>query len=626
MPEVLQPIEPTSPDTPNAMSPMNSLESPEDSEGSTIVRAEILKRIDDSLQIEKDWRNIGQKIQQIYRGELDASGVPSKGTSRFNSLNSNVCVLLPSLFSRSPKADIRARSPMSDPFINQACDIMEQIADIILQDQSAFECIRKAVKENLLPGRGIVRVRWDPIVETTQVPGNNNTMLNVHEKLLDQVELEHVYWEDFTYEQTSDWKNTGWIAFRHLMTEKVFMGYFADVPIVQQWIAAGKKDEIFRWTDKMASRAREYTGTVTQGQRDGLQDTIMKAMVWEFWDKSTREVVWICQDMAGNVLSIDPDPYKLRNFFPCPRPLTAVTTTDQQLPVPEYTIYQDLASEVDTLSQRIAAIAKRIKVVGAYNGSQEHLASILKQEDGEMTAVNGLDIEFDLKKHVWLLDIQMLVQSLQALYLARNEAKQAMYEVTGISDIVRGQTRASETLGAQRIKSQFAALRIEDRKRDVEAFSLGIIEIISEIVAEHFSPESIFFFTGIQVYPETMQVLQNDAMRISRIDVETDSTVTPDETAEQQSMSAMLQALGFVLQQVGPMVVQGIMPMPIAIELVKLAVSPFKGSRRIDELLDQYMQMISGGQLGMMGPMGQPGQTPPMPGAGAQPAQIGAPA
>jgi len=313
------------------------------------------------------------------------------------------------------------------------------------------------------------------------------------------------------------------------------------------------------------------------------------------------------------VLRISPDPMGLTNFFPCPRPLVAVTTTDQQLPQPEYYIYQDLAAEVDSISDRIDAIVRRIKVVGAYDGAQEDLKDVLTQLDGNMKAVNGLDINFDLSKHIWILPIQELIQALQVLYQAREQAKQAMYEVTGISDIVRGQTRASETLGAQQMKTQFAALRIEDRKRSVEYFSQHIVEIICEVVAKHFSPESIYYYTDIQPFPETMQILQTDGLRISRIAIETDSTAMTDSIAEQENMAKMLQALGFVLQQVGPLVQGGILPVPIAMEMVKLALRPFKHSRKVTELLDQALMMLTAQQTA--------GPGAPPPGVG-QPLQV----
>lgn len=581
----------------------------------TVRRAEIIKRIDDSLKIEREWRNKGQKIQLIYRGELDAKGLGTKNSSRFNSLNANTTILLPSLFSKSPKPDIRPQSSSTDPYIDQACTILEKSSEIFLEISDSFEAIKAAVLEVLLPGRGTVRVRWDPIVEATQVPDpmNPGAMTEQYEKLLDRLYLEHVYWEDFTYEQTNSWRDTGWVAFRHLMTEAQFMMYFGEEPIVMQWLKAGKKEEIFRWTDKTAGRSRE--GENMPNNSENLQDVILKAMVWEYWDKETREVVWICNDMGGYVLRISPDPMGLTDFFPCPRPLVAFTTTDQQLPVPEYLIYQDLANEVDTISDRIDAITKRIKVVGAYDGGQDELKDVLLQEDGNMKAINGVDINFDLNKHIWMMPIQELIQALQTLYQAREQAKQAMYEVTGISDIVRGQSRASETLGAQQMKTQFAALRIEDRKRNVEFFSQHLVELICEIVSKHFSPESIFYYTGIQPFPQTMQIMQEDGLRISRIQIETDSTIMADTAMEQENMSKMLQALGFVLQQVGPLVMQGILPLPIAMELVKLALRPFKQSRKVTELLDQAMQTLMSQAPGAMAPgMPQPGGPPPQQG------------
>jgi hypothetical protein len=39
------------------------------------------------------------------------------------------------------------------------------------------------------------------------------------------------------------------------------------------------------------------------------------------------------------------------------------------------------------------------------------------------------------------------------LYKARDIVKKEIYEITGFSDIVRGQSKASETLGAQQIKA-----------------------------------------------------------------------------------------------------------------------------------------------------------------------------
>lgn len=592
-----------------------------------IVRKEILERIEDSLRVEREWRVRGQKVQQIYRGDLNAAGIYSKTGSRFNVLNSNVGILLPSLFSQPPTAEIKSRAALPSAEEDNVTEALQKTLEVFLDDSDNAEAFKAAIKELLLPGRGTVRIRWDPIVETKPrvdqlgqpVMGPDGQPAVDNEKLLDQMYIEHVYWEDYTHEATAQWAKCGWVAYRHLMTEGEFMANFSNVKAVQELIAAANTESIFKWTDASANKLKGSARgeNNNRGRNDGLQDVIKKALLWEFWDKSTREIVWICQDMNGSVLRIDPDPLGLKNFFPGPKPMLSVTTTDSMIPTPEYMIYQDLAQEIDEISDRIAALTRRIKVRGAYDASQENLANILTADDGVMIAINGYDISQDLSKHLYIVPINDLVQSLQILYQARDAAKQAMYEVTGISDIIRGQTRASETLGAQRIKSQFATLRIEDRKRMVEGFARDVLRIMAEIICEHFSAESIFYFSGVMVQPQAFALLRSDGMRSSKIDVETDSTISIDETADQQSMSGMLQSLGLVLQQLMPMVQAGTMPLPIAIEMLKLATRPFKQSRNLAMLLDKYMAILTQQAPGGSPMPGQPAQGP----QGVQPGQ-----
>ena len=53
-----------------------------------------------------------------------------------------------------------------------------------------------------------------------------------------------------------------------------------------------------------------------------------------------------------DILAEDDDPYNLEGFYPCPTPLIAVRTTDTSIPIPEYTLYQDQAEELDRLTTR----------------------------------------------------------------------------------------------------------------------------------------------------------------------------------------------------------------------------------------------------------------------------------
>lgn len=585
--------------------PMRSLEenfeSPNeaeyDLENQTVVRQEILDRIYDSLRLERYFRERGQKIQQIYKGKLDARG-NHLGESlhtkvRFNILNANTGILLPSLFSKPPEPDVRARAARPSPFEQEAAKVLEDMCSVFLDNTETYEQLKASVKEMLLPGRGTCRVRWDPLIDIQQIMSETGgEPMTVMNKLLDRLYVEHVYWEDYTHESVGKWSDCGWVAYRHLFTEEEFDEHFSNSKSYQMFRAKGKTDEIFKWTDFTANFTKEVGERQTFKETNELQDHILKAMVWEYWDKSTREVIWICHDMNGHILRIDPDPLELENFFPSPQPLQAVTTTDTMLPTSEYEIYQDLAVEIDAASDRINSIVRRIKVRGAYNGSQEGLANILQSEDGLMTAVEGLDIDHDISKHIYIISNADNVAALQALYQARHESKQAMYEVTGISDIVRGQSRASETLGAQRIKSQFANLRIQDRKDAVENFCRDIIRIMCEIIASQFDGQSFAYYLGYQPHPQTLALLSNAGLRMTRIDVESDSTVAADEQGEIEAMSALTQSLAVAMQQLIPLVTQGVMPMPVAVEFLKMLIKPFKHSREVMALLDQYVAML----------------------------------
>jgi hypothetical protein len=63
-----------------------------------------------------------------------------------------------------------------------------------------------------------------------------------------------------------------------------------------------------------------------------------------------------------------------------------------------------------------------------------------------------------------------------------------VYQITGLSDIMRGQTEASETLGAQQLKSQYGSVRIRDRQDEMVRIARDITRIAAEIMAENFQP------------------------------------------------------------------------------------------------------------------------------------------
>src|SRR5690606_18661554 len=97
-----------------------------------------------------------------------------------------------------------------------------------------------------------------------------------------------------------------------------------------------------------------------------------------------------------------------------------------------------------------------------------------------------------------------------------------------------------ETLGAQRLKGNYASKRIVDRQQDVANFARDLIEIKAEIICNKFDSGRLRLQSGYdvmlgikpeekeQVWVEAVALLQNELLRGFRVDVESDSTVQPN--------------------------------------------------------------------------------------------------
>jgi hypothetical protein len=97
--------------------------------------------------------------------------------------------------------------------------------------------------------------------------------------------------------------------------------------------------------------------------------------VWEIWDKAKKQTVWIAPSHKAELLDKKPDPLKLPGFFPSPPALSATKTNESQIPVADYTEYQDQAIELDVLTSRIDRLTGALKVAGVYPGSQKSRTS-----------------------------------------------------------------------------------------------------------------------------------------------------------------------------------------------------------------------------------------------------------
>jgi len=520
--------------------------------------------------------------------------------------------------------------------IDTAAAVMEKALEIVVDDEASHEAIKAAVRDMLLPGRGTCRVRWKPIIEKIPVedPVMGGPLMDPmtgapqmkEQKVWETVDDEYVFWEDLLIDAVRQHGDVEWIAFRHLFSEQALLREFGESEKLQEYKKANKLSELLKWTEETAAKSPVGGGSApkTAGKLDSV---VKKAMVWEIWNRSTKEVLWIIREGGGCSLRKDPDVLGLQGFYPIPKPIYAVVTTDTMIPKAFYDLYANLAADLDDTSRRISDLTAKIKVRGGYNAANKDIANLLTADDGKLLPVDGVDLmSGGLQNHIWLVPILEWVNALKELYGSREQQKNAIYEIIGISDIVRGSTNPYETATAQRIKGTMGTGRMTGVKTSVANFVRDLMRLKADIIARNFDAETLTQMTGENVTPAVMEILRSDFTRFCAIDIETDSTVEFDEATEKEANAQIMQVVGGTMQAAQGLLATGILPPPMIInltlEMIKMLLHPVRHSRGVVDLIDSYQEML--GAYMQMDPTGALMRPPPPP-PGAPPPGGGPP-
>jgi hypothetical protein len=167
---------------------------------------------------------------------------------------------------------------------------------------------------------------------------------------------------------------------------------------------------------------------------------------------------------------------------------------------------------------RINRILHAMKVRGFYDGSLQGLKDLLNSDDNTLLPIKNAAAMREgqtVENSIWLVPIEPLVKLLQQLIPAREAVKNTIYEITGISDIMRGDTRASETATAQNIKNTYGTLRLNQFRKKVQVYARDCLRIMAEIAAKHFSLETFAKVTNCDfAMPQEVKEAQEAQQRL----------------------------------------------------------------------------------------------------------------
>lgn len=529
----------------------------------------------------------GKKIVKRYRDERSGW---SDSNKRYNILWANIQTMLPATYAKTPKAQVERRWKDQDPVGRTASIILERALQYEIDHYGDFDAsVKSAVLDRLLPGRGTVWVRFE--TKETEIPEQVEEAQEAQAEAMGMPEppeyeyectpVDYVYWEDFRYSPARCWDEVTWVARRVYMSRKEgverFGEAFNEVPLTHEPVGL----------DELKNQGAELSEI----------DSLKKAQIWEIWSKADEKVYWVAEGYS-QTLDIKDDPYGLDGFWPCPRPLFATQSTDTLVPVPDFALYQDQAEELDMLTNRIAMLVEAVKVVGVYDASQPAISRMMSE--GVNNTLIGVDSwaafgeKGGLKGTVDFLPLDMVLTALNQCYQAREQCKQVIYEVTGLSDIIRGASMASETATAQQIKSQYASLRLKRLQMDVALFASEVLRIKAQIMCDFYSPQSLIQMSGImgtqdaRYAEQAVQLLKNEPARNFRIEVAADSLVEMDEVSEKQSRMEFLTAAGGFLREALPVVQQSPDVAPLLLQMLLFGVRAFRGGRPMESAFENF--------------------------------------
>jgi hypothetical protein len=459
--------------------------------------------------------------------------------------------------------------------------------------------MNNAVLDRLLGGRGVAWVRYEPHIvgeEAGMTDGDTpDDGLQVSEdsdeaetpeateiESQERIEYEccpvdYVHWRDFGHTIARTWEEVTAVWRRVYMSRPALVERFGE--------DLGYKIPLDTKPDDLKQSYKS-------------DDGVYEAVIYEVWDKETGKVLWISKSL-GKIVDERDDPLGLENFWPCPKPLYATLTTDSLEPIPDFTIYQDQARELDVLCDRIDGLINALKVRGVYDASASELQRLFSEgENNTMIPVSNWMAFAErqgMKGAIDLVDLTPFASALMSCYQAMDQVKGQIYELMGIADIQRGQSDPNDTLGAQIIKSNNAAGRLKTQQHAVVDFATSLLSIKAQIICNHFTDETLVKISGAmqlseqdkQLIPQAIELLRNEAAKNFRIEVTSDSMIYQDEQQEKQDRMAFLQAVGGFMSQAIPAATATPELTPMLIEMLKFGVTAFKAGKQLEGIIDQ---------------------------------------
>jgi hypothetical protein len=583
-----------------------------------------LKMIEHAEKAFTQWHSTCDNLAKEF---ANLKRLASSRTDReFQMFYANLEVVKPSIYSRAPQPVVVPRFKDRKPVPRKASEMLERALVTSFDVEHVHETMKRVRDDLALFGRGVIWARYE-----TYEKG---------EELKECVRYEWVHRKDFLHEPARIWSEVGWVCRGTWLTKE-----------------QGQKRFGKAWGDDVTYEEAKDTATEYNVEK--------KARVWEMWNKTKDLVIWLHPN-SKQVLDINAPHLELDGFFPCPRPALATVEDDSLVPVPDGCFYKDQLEEINELTARISSLSEALRLVVIYpagaEGVGEAVEAAIAQTDNRRTWVPvaglgnlAMQTGGKLQDAIWEMPVDKVAATITQLIALRRELISDVYQVSGVSDIMRGETDASETLGAQQLKSQYGSIRIKDRQNEMVRLCDAILNLAGEIMSENFAPQTMIslsqtdlpkqadvlaqhqqammqeIMAAVQQVEQGMaqgqpppnpqqieqakqaivlkhqkeiaevvtvekvfELLKAERIRPYILQIATDSTIQPDENAEKAARSEFAMAFAQMSGALAPLMQAAPKEAaPLSGAMLKFVLAPFRAGREMEQVIEEFVDNMT---------------------------------
>jgi len=439
--------------------------------------------LDESRDTFKDYNDHCDRIEERLASLARLSNL--NRDKEFQIFWANMEVIKPAVYAQPPVPVVTTKFKDRRPVPTAASEFVERCA-IVSFDLADIDELMLLVRDDLVTlNRGVAWCRYEDGKDDDSYYSSERVCIDFKQR------------RDFLHSISRNWRETTWVAAASYLTRDEARERFHD--------ASG--DEYQRAEYRVDKDSQEVGGA----------DARERACFWEIWDKNSRRVVWVAEG-CENILDEDKPHLDLRNYFPCPKPAYGCVQRGSLVPVPDVMQYRDQLEEIDMLTGRIHALSDAIEVKGFYPAGGGEVADAvnaalaIKTPGRVLVPISNWAAFGNTNEVIIWMPIDMISQVITGLVALRKQVIDDIYQITGLADIMRGDTDPRETLGAQQIKTQYGTTRIRDKQMELARFAKDLVEIAVEIMSEKFQPATLIEMSQTQL--PTNRMVEQQAREI----------------------------------------------------------------------------------------------------------------